>query len=629
MMRRRASPSARTTRIRADGVPRPGRPRRRSRASRRSHRTRGQSPGTAPARAWKVDRSVAQGGPPDPRPSPWPDPRTGALGCPRSPSACCWRSSRWRSTWLTRTDRYYDHFVWQAAAFLEGHAAIRYPVEAQRRRCTATPTSRTSCRSSTGDGVAARACCPFPPLPALVLLPFVAALGARHRRPGDLHDPGRPRRGALLVDARAPARSRPAIRLGDDASSSPSGRSSGTRPSSATTWYQAHIVAVGLTLLAVGIAIGADPARRRRARRRIRRRARRGRGRPSEPAAAASAVDRRQFLAGAALRARLHRAPDGRLRRAVLRARRRRRRVGGGAAGRPASGRHSRCWLLLVYNVATTGQRLPSRATTTCTRVEANGYPTLGYHPDWSVEDARYIPQNLGIVLLGRPTCLPRPCRTAWRSNRPWSAPSRGPSAGLFDADCPLALPRDIGMSVLLTSPAYLLALPVLRRFGASRLVTGAVLAVIVISVVNLMHFSQGWVQFGYRFSNDVAPFALLLVALGADGWRADSLGAGAGGWPARRLGRDQPVGRGLEPHARMVSRDAGRCRAARCWWLASRSSPRARRCLPGSRSGTPPSCRRSARSWARPTRPASRPTPCSAGSPPSSCSRSASRRSG
>ena len=27
------------------------------------------------------------------------------------------------------------------------------------------------------------------------------------------------------------------------------------------------------------------------------------------------------------------------------------------------------------------------------------------------------------------------------------------------------------------------------------------------------MHFSQGWVQFGYRFSNDVVPFALLLVA--------------------------------------------------------------------------------------------------------------------
>ena len=29
------------------------------------------------------------------------------------------------------------------------------------------------------------------------------------------------------------------------------------------------------------------------------------------------------------------------------------------------------------------------------------------------------------------------------------------------------------------------------------------------------MHFSQGWVQFGYRFSNDFVVFALPLVAIG------------------------------------------------------------------------------------------------------------------
>jgi hypothetical protein len=29
------------------------------------------------------------------------------------------------------------------------------------------------------------------------------------------------------------------------------------------------------------------------------------------------------------------------------------------------------------------------------------------------------------------------------------------------------------------------------------------------------MHYSQGWVQFGYRFSLDFVPFALILVALG------------------------------------------------------------------------------------------------------------------
>ena len=35
------------------------------------------------------------------------------------------------------------------------------------------------------------------------------------------------------------------------------------------------------------------------------------------------------------------------------------------------------------------------------------------------------------------------------------------------------------------------------------------------IALVNLMHFSQGWVQFGYRFSNDFVVFALPLVAVG------------------------------------------------------------------------------------------------------------------
>jgi uncharacterized membrane protein YhaH (DUF805 family) len=72
-------------------------------------------------------------------------------------------------------------------------------------------------------------------------------------------------------------------------------------------------------------------------------------------------------------------------------------------------------------------------------------------------------------------------------------------------------------MSILITSPAYLLLLPALRRYGRSRLVTGAALAVVLVVLVNLMHFSQGWVQFGDRFSNDVVPFALPLVALGAE----------------------------------------------------------------------------------------------------------------
>jgi hypothetical protein len=70
-------------------------------------------------------------------------------------------------------------------------------------------------------------------------------------------------------------------------------------------------------------------------------------------------------------------------------------------------------------------------------------------------------------------------------------------------------------MSLLLTSPGYLLAIPALIRLGRSRLIAGAAIAIGAIAFVNLMHFSQGWVQFGYRFSNDFVVFALVLVAIG------------------------------------------------------------------------------------------------------------------
>ena len=69
-------------------------------------------------------------------------------------------------------------------------------------------------------------------------------------------------------------------------------------------------------------------------------------------------------------------------------------------------------------------------------------------------------------------------------------------------------------MSVLLVSPAYLLAVPCAWRNLRRPVVLGAVLAIAAIGFANLAHFSQGWVQFGYRFSNDWAPFALVLVTL-------------------------------------------------------------------------------------------------------------------
>ena len=169
---------------------------------------------------------------------------------------------------------------------------------------------------------------------------------------------------------------------------------------------------------------------------------------------------------------------------------------------------------LLAFNMASTGQVFHP-AYDHLYQLEAHGYPGLGYEPDWSVEDPRYLPQNLRIMFLSTPEILPDRLRdTLGTIDQPLCTTSDD-RRGLFDIDCPLALPRDIGMSVLLTSPAFLLLLPALRRYGRSRLVSGAALAVLLIVVVNLMHFSQGWVQFGYRFMNDALPFALPLVALG------------------------------------------------------------------------------------------------------------------
>ena len=96
-------------------------------------------------------------------------------------------------------------------------------------------------------------------------------------------------------------------------------------------------------------------------------------------------------------------------------------------------------------------------------------------------------------------------------------------------------------MSILLTSPAFLLMIPALRRYGRSRLVTGAALAVLLVVLIDLMHFSQGWVQFGYRFSNDAVPFALPLVALGID-----RLADGTRRWAMPR--RDGPRRRSRSP---------------------------------------------------------------------------------
>jgi hypothetical protein len=402
----------------------------------------------------------------------------------------------------TRVDRYYNHFVWQASAYLEGQVAIRYPVAPGGESEPGNDQFQDVLPIDSIDGVP-RGLLPFPPLPAVVLLPFVALWG-------------------LATDDQAIYRILAAIDIGIAwwalgflpirfavRLAATAFLAFGTvfwfTAQVTTTWYQAHIVALGLLLLSVGLVLANDP---------------RAAG-PSDPTetgpvrrARPFALDVPQFAAGLlfglACTARLSivvGAPFLAL-------------VGGGGDWR------RRTWsaglglaipilVLVLYNLATTGQVLHP-AYEYLYRLEAYGYPELGYHPEWAVEDLRYIPQNAAIAFLSgpaiNPTVLPE---TVVYAPTPLCV-DPGATRGLFDAECPIAVPRDTGMSVLLTSPAYLLAIPaLLGRPG--RLVAAALVAIVAISLVNLMHFSQGWVQFGYRFSNDVAPFALVLVALGAE----------------------------------------------------------------------------------------------------------------
>ena len=145
------------------------------------------------------------------------------------------------------------------------------------------------------------------------------------------------------------------------------------------------------------------------------------------------------------------------------------------------------------------------------------GYGTmfgLDYNSNFSIEDLRYVPHNIAIFLFSMPTLFPTQL-----PNEGALVCTANQSRGLFDLSCPIALPSALGMSVVLTSPAYLLAAAAFipaRLRQLDRATVGAAVAVAAIAFVNLMHFSQGWVQFGYRFSNDFAPFALILVALGA-----------------------------------------------------------------------------------------------------------------
>ena len=408
--------------------------------------------------------------------------------------------------WLPGSERFYNHFVWQAEAFLQGRAMIDWPVQPSAGN-PGDAYFQDVYPVYGPDGQPIGALLPFPPLPAVVLMPFVAIWG-------------------LATDIRAVSVGLGAIDVG--IAWWALGRLAVSRrirlattvffafgtvfwyaAQLGTTWFFAHVVAVTFALLAIGLALGGDRAVDADVVRLPR---------PGDLVASATAalrdpgrlIDRRQLAAGLlfglACTARLtvvFGAPFFLL-------------VGGGGswlrrAVSAGIGTAMPVAILLAYNVATTGDVF-NPGYEYQYQLEARGYPSLDYHANWGIEDARYLPQNLVIMFLEPPMILPSTTPSSVAPAPVCTQPDA--TRGLFETACPIATPRDIGMSILLTSPAYLLVIPALRG-RRSRLVAGAFLAVVGIGLVNLMHFSQGWVQFGYRFSNDFVPFALPLVAVG------------------------------------------------------------------------------------------------------------------
>ena len=79
--------------------------------------------------------------------------------------------------------------------------------------------------------------------------------------------------------------------------------------------------------------------------------------------------------------------------------------------------------------------------------------------------------------------------------------------------------PRFVGMSLFLTTPAFLFVFAGLRDVRRSAAVAAAALAAALALVPDVTHATVGFAQFGYRFSIDAQPF-LVALAIGGDALR-------------------------------------------------------------------------------------------------------------
>ncbi len=71
--------------------------------------------------------------------------------------------------------------------------------------------------------------------------------------------------------------------------------------------------------------------------------------------------------------------------------------------------------------------------------------------------------------------------------------------------------PSPYGMGIIFISPLLLL---IFTRYSKNTLELQSWLAIIPIALLTFMHYAQGWVQFGYRFILDFLPFILIILAI-------------------------------------------------------------------------------------------------------------------
>jgi hypothetical protein len=414
----------------------------------------------------------------------------------------------------------YNHFVWLADAFLHGRFEIPWPVYEGGGTGFGNYYFQDvmPLPDKPGFGLI-----PYPPLPALLVLPLVAVYGIGTDAAIVAAILGALNVGLAWRIARRMTRTAPQAVLATIFYGF--GTVAWYAAMLGSTWFLAHTVASTCLLLAIGLAINGD----------LRPRVVIAAAAEAAPSRVIRLFDARQFVTGLtfglAMLARLTTILGAPFFAFVGR---------GSVISRAVSagmGALLPVLLLVAYNLASSGSVFHP-AYDYAYRTEYSPRPEL-IHPEWAPEDVRYIPQNLGIMLGSLPIVRPE-C-----------------GASLLDRNCPLLQPDPVGMSLLLTSPGYLLAGGIVlrrrRRADAAagvaafpgaepstaaiepqstaparpasrdwlppgferRAIAGALLAGVAIALVDLAHFSQGWVQVGYRFSNDFAPFALVLVALG------------------------------------------------------------------------------------------------------------------